>query len=369
MKFVCTQSDLNIHLSLVSRAVPSRPSHPVLANVLVVANKATNQVSLTGFDLSIGIKTSFLAEVETPGEITLPARLFSDIVSRLPDGNLILEIDPEHPLTVRVSSLFGHYDVNGLGAEQYPDLPLQQTGDAIAIAAETLSQGLQGTLFAVSGDETKQVLTGGHLKVSDAGIEFAATDGHRLAVVQTIGGETGTGFDVTIPAKALSDLTRMMGSGKVSLHCDQGQAVFQVGDQYLTTRTLEGQYPNYQVLIPKNFSRQVTIERKPLAAALDRIAILADQKNNVVKLTIANEAVTLSSEAPDVGSGKETVPAQVAGDDIEIAFNVKYLQDAIRAIPTTELQLQMNTEKSPVILTPVGALQMTQLVMPVQVRQ
>lgn len=383
MKLVCSQSDLSTHLSLVSRAVPSRPTHPVLANVLLAADAATQRVSLTAFDLSLGIQTSFAAQVESPGEITLPARLLSDIVSRLPgDSEIALEIDPSQPTTARLSSRFGHYEVRGLGAEDFPELPLMQTAEPVKLPAESLVQGVQGSLFAASSDETKQVLTGVHLKVLQDGLEFAATDGHRLAVVETenppedeAGGKPPVAeFAVTVPAKALRDLERMIGTSNagepIALYFDQGQTVFQWGDQYLTTRTLEGQYPNYRQLIPREFSRQVTVERKLLVGALERIAVIADQKNNVVKVTIdsVNQTITLSVEAPDVGSGEEKIPAQVSGDALDIAFNVKYLQDALKALPSTEIQLQCNQATSPAIVTPLGALKMTYLVMPVQIR-
>ncbi|WP_448560480.1 DNA polymerase III subunit beta [Trichothermofontia sp.] len=382
MKLVCSQSDLSTHLSLVSRAVPSRPTHPVLANVLLAADVATQRVSLTAFDLSLGIQTSFAAQVEAPGEITLPARLLGDIVSRLPaESEITLGINSDQPTTARLSSRFGYYEVRGLGAEDFPELPLEQTGEAVPLPAEALLQGLRGSLFAASTDETKQVLTGVHLKVSQDGLEFAATDGHRLAVVETENPQNETGakspvdeFAVTVPAKALRDLERMVETSKVgepiALYFDQGQTVFQWGDQYLTTRTLEGQYPNYRQLIPQQFSRQITVERKLLLGALERIAVLADQKNNVVKVTIdsTNQAITLSVEAPDVGSGEEKIPAQVSGEDLEIAFNVKYLQDALKALPSTEIQLQCNQATSPAIVTPLGALKMTYLVMPVQIR-
>ncbi|UZQ53702.1 DNA polymerase III subunit beta [Trichothermofontia sichuanensis B231] len=383
MKLVCSQSDLSTHLSLVSRAVPTRPTHPVLANVLLAADMATQRVSLTAFDLSLGIQTSFAAQVQAPGEITLPARLLSDIVSRLPgDSEIALAIDPDQPTTARLASRFGHYEVRGLAAADFPELPLMQTAEPVKLAAESLVQGVQGTLFAASSDETKQILTGVHLKVLPDGLEFAATDGHRLAVVETenppedaaVSQPPAAGFAVTVPAKALRDLERMIGTSNtgeaIALYFDQGQTVFQWGDQYLTTRTLDGQYPNYCQLIPREFSTQVTVERKLLAGALDRIAVIAEQKNNVVKVTIdsVNQAIALSVEAPDVGSGEEQIPVQVLGEDLEIAFNVKYLQDALKAISSAAIQLQCNQPNMPAIVTPLGAMKMTYLVMPVQIR-
>jgi len=380
MKLGCSQTDLSFNLSLVSRAVPSRPTgHPILSNVLLTADAGTQRVSLTAFDLSLGIQTSFPAQVETSGAITLPARLLNDIVTKLPSQtHIILEKD-EQEAQVSLISSSGRYQVRGMGAEEYPELPLVQSGEAIQLPALALIEGLRGTLFATSGDETKQVLTGVHLTVRRDGLEFASTDGHRLAVVQTdnTAGESREGaeeFEVTVPARALRDLERLLGSSTeedtIALYFDQGQTVFQWGDQYLTSRTLDGQYPNYRQLIPQQFERQISVERKLFLAALDRISVLADQKNNVVKLHLddQNQEMVLSVEAQDVGSGQEAVPAQITGAALDIAFNVKYLIEGLKAIPTTEVQVQLNTATSPVVLTPLGALKMTYLVMPVQIR-
>lgn len=387
MKLVCTQSDLNSNLSLVSRAVPSRPTHPVLGNVLVTADTATQQVRLTAFDLSLGIQTSFAATVETGGEITIPAKLLNDIVSRLPDGEITLEdLATETPegdsVLVTLTSASGRYQMRGMSAEEFPELPQIKEGLAIQLSAAALTEGLGGSLFATSSDETKQVLTGVHLTMQQDSVEFAATDGHRLAVVQTTNQKTeeetetddAAPLEFTLPARALRELERMVGmrqsSEAVSLQFEQGQIVFQGGEHRLTSRTLEGQYPAYRQLIPKQFQRQITIDRRQLLSAVERIAVLADQKNNIVKFSIDsdNQELSLSVEAQDVGSGRESMPVQVSGESLDIAFNVKYLIDGLKALSTSEIQMQMNTADSPVILTPLGGLKMTYLIMPVQIR-
>ncbi len=397
MKLVCAQSALSTNLSLVSRAVPSRPTHPVLANVLLTADAQTQQVSLTAFDLSLGIRTSFPAEVETGGEITLPAKLLNDIISRLPEGEITLDGEAEETVGVIITSTSGRYQVRGMGVEEFPELPVIEKGEAVYLPAVAIIEGLRGSLFASSADETKQVLTGVHLKVQpvsapdqdfDCSLEFAATDGHRLAVVQfqsligimpaasaqKLSPTLASQLEVTVPAKALRELERMLGirqsTEPLALHFDQGQVIFEWADQRLTSRTLEGQYPAYRQLIPLKFERQITLERRQLLSALERIAVLADQKNNIVKFSIdtVNQEIALSVEAQDVGSGRESIKAQISGDIIEVAFNVKYLMEGIKALPTSEIQMQLNTALSPVILTPLGSLKMTYLIMPVQIR-
>lgn len=387
MKLVCTQSNLSTHLSLTSRAVPSRPTHPVLANVLLQADAETNQVSLTAFDLSLGIRTSFSAEVVQSGAIAVPAKLLNDIVSRLPEGEITLDDEssatdnlPDYNgLIVTLTPKSGRYQVRAMGGEEFPELPVIENTQPMQFSVSTLIEGLRGSLFATSADETKQVLTGVHLTIKQDTLEFAATDGHRLAVVETTNESPDTnsedGLEVTVPARALRELERMLAHSSeseepVALYFDQGQVVFEFGNQRLTSRTLEGQYPAYHLLIPKQFQTELTLERKQFLSSLERIAVLADQKNNLVKVSLNGDAqeITLSVESQDVGSAMETMPAQISGEDIDIAFNIKYLMEGLKALPASSILMQMNTNLTPVIFTPLGGLKMTYLAMPVQLR-
>ncbi|MBD2301671.1 DNA polymerase III subunit beta [Nostoc sp. FACHB-87] len=382
MKLLCSQSDLSTNLSLVSRAVPSRPNHPVLANILLQADVETNQVSLTAFDLSLGIRTSFSAEVWQGGAIAIPAKLLLDITSRLPEGEITLDDEASEASTgegliVTLTPKSGYYQLRAMSAEDFPELPIIEDAEPINLTAAALIEGLRGSLFATSADETKQVLTGVHLSVKQDTLEFGATDGHRLAVVETTNERPlgGSGeLEVTVPSKALRELERMLAhhaaDDAIALYLDQGQVIFEWQHQRLTSRTLEGQYPAYRQLIPRQFERQVTVDRKQFLSTLERIAVLADQKNNIVKLTIdhAAQELTLSCEAQEMGSGRESIPAEISGEDIEIAFNVKYLMEGLKALPSSEIQMHINQNLTPVIFTPLGGLKMTYLAMPVQMR-
>lgn len=398
MKIICAQSELASNLSLVSRAVPSRPTHPVLANVLLTADAETQRVQLTAFDLSLGIRTSFEAQVEEAGAITLPAKLLNDIVAKLPEGEIIIEDkgiatgqgqsgSEKGALATLTSTSGQYYQVRGIDASDYPEMPTITSGQSINLPTEALIEGLRGTLFAASSDETKQILTGVHVKILKDSLEFASTDGHRLAVVETelpekTSQEENTEensnneeFEVTIPARALKELERIVAALKdsqsLTLNFDESQIVFEINQQCLTSRKLEGQYPNYRQLIPHQFANQVTVERKKLLSALERIAILADQKNHIVKCTFdkATQEFFLSVDAADVGSGRESMSAQISSDEPrEIAFNVRYLMDGLKVFNTSEIQIQLNKATMPVVLKPLGELKMTYLVMPVQLR-
>ncbi len=372
MKFTCSQAELSAALALVGRAVSTRPSHPVLANVLLTADAGTGRLSLTGFDLSLGIQTSIPAAVENSGATTLPAKLFSEIVSRLPAVSPITLSVLKEAEQAEITSLSGSYQVRSMPAADFPDLPLAQAGDPIQIEADALSRGLRATLFASSGDEAKQLLTGVHLGLDDHGLECAATDGHRLAVLELERHGDATSTAITVPARSLRELERLLSSHPsnepLSMYVDRGQIVFICGDQVLTSRSLDGTYPNYRQLIPATFNRAITLDRKGLVAALERVAVVADQHNNVVKLSADSERgeLRITADAQDVGSGSEALSAEISGEPIQIAFNVRYLVDGLKAMAADEVVLQANAPTTPVVLR--GDWGFTYLVMPMQVR-
>lgn len=373
MKFTCTQSDLYHHSSLVSKAVPSRPSHPVLANILLVADVESQEIKLTGFDLSIGISTRLPAEIETGGSITIPAKIFNDIISRL-DGTLAFSLNDDDENVIKIMSLSGHYEVRGMGADEYPELPTVN-GESISLPTDALLKGLRGSIFCASVDETKQVLTGVHIVIEESSIEFAATDGHRLSVVKVEDIECESQMSLTLPAKALKEVEKMIASNKaldsVSIKLDESQALFEIGNQILTCRRLEGQYPVYRQLIPQKFTHNIYADRKTFLSSIERIGVLADERNNIIKCSLnhPDQTIALSCDAKEVGSGEEVVKSQVVGEKLkEIAFNSKYLIDGFKNLQCEEVNIAMTEATSPVLVSPLGSGNQTYLIMPVQLR-
>ena len=400
MKIVCSQSDLKNHLAFVSRAVPSRPEPLVLGNVLLLADETTQRVTLTGFDGSLGIRTSFQADISTNGVITLPAKYFNDIVSRLPEMEITLswgESDSETgDLVAILSSASGKFQLNGMDAAEFPELPLVENEEIIDLPIATMLEGLKGCLFAASTEISKQILTGVHLTASEENhdfLEFAATDSHRLSVLQAsltpdVDEDSESDepitedklvlnlqdFAVTIPARALRELDKMLTDGSetnktVKISYDETQILFKLGDRLLTTMRLTGTYPPYQRLIPASFIRSLVCDRKMLISSLELVAVLA-QKTNIVKFTLdaANSELILSVEAQDIGSATQSLPAEIIGEDVDIAFNIKYLMDGLKALSATDIKMELNEWNQPVIFTPVNGSVMTYLVMPVQIR-
>ncbi len=382
MHLTCSQKELSSHLSVVSRAVANRPTHPILAHVLFVAHAESNQLVLSAFDQTLCLQSRMAATVHTGGMITLPARILGDLVSRLPDALVEIKVN-ELQATLRArweregkkDTLAGPYQIPGLPGEEFPALP-EVTATAMPLAREAFLQGLKGVLFAASSDETKQILTGVHVQIRGDSLEFAATDGHRLAIVATEwAGSAEQPVQATIPARALREVERLLAKYEgetVRLSLASYQADFQLPQgegfqQRLVTRLLDGMYPNYRQLLPKTFARRVVMEREDLLHALERLAVLAGSRN-VVKFSLNLDHVLLTTEGGELGQGQEQIPAEIAGEALDVAFNVRYVLEGLKAMSSTHVQMELNSATAPVIFSPLGESQMTYLVMPIQLR-
>jgi len=384
MEIVCNQNELNNAIQLVSKAVASRPTHPILANILLTADQGTNKISLTGFDLNLGIQTSFDATVKNSGAITIPSKLLSEIVNKLPSETPVNLVVDENSDNILIKSDTGTFNLKGIPSDDYPNLPFVESGTSLNIDPSSFLQALKLTLFASSNDDSKQLLTGVNFTFKQKYLESASTDGHRLAVV-LIGNEENIedkensslnedNFSVTIPTRSLREIEKLLTlrstEKSIKLFYDKGQVVFISSNQIITTRTLEGDYPNYSQLIPDNFSKLFIFNTKKLTDALERIAVLADQQSSVVKIKLdENNLALISADAQDIGSANESIPVSYSGENFDIAFNVRYLLEGLKVISSKNVVLKCNLSTTPAVFVPEDNINsFTYLVMPVQVR-
>ena len=384
MEIVCNQNELNNAIQLVSKAVASRPTHPILANILLTADQGTNKISLTGFDLNLGIQTSFDATVKNSGAITIPSKLLSEIVNKLPSETPVNLVVDENSDNILIKSDTGKFNLKGIPSDDYPNLPFVESGTSLNIDPSSFLQALKLTLFASSNDDSKQLLTGVNFTFKQKYLESASTDGHRLAVV-LIGNEENIedkensslnedNFSVTIPTRSLREIEKLLTlrstEKSIKLFYDKGQVVFISSNQIITTRTLEGDYPNYSQLIPDNFSKLFIFNTKKLTDALERIAVLADQQSSVVKIKLdENNLALISADAQDIGSANESIPVSYSGENFDIAFNVRYLLEGLKVISSENVVLKCNLSTTPAVFVPEDNINsFTYLVMPVQVR-
>ncbi len=382
MEIVCNQIELNNAIQLVSKAVAGKPTHPILANILVTADQVTKKVSLTGFDLNLGIQTSFNASVNKSGAITIPSKLFLEIVNKLPiESPITISVDDSSD-NIFLKSERGSFNLKGIPSDDYPNLPFVENGTSLDIDPASLLKSLKLTIFSASNDESKQLLTGVNFKFKKNFLESAATDGHRLAVVLTSNEKSQDEqidsnedvLSVTIPTRSLREIDKLLTlkttEKSIKLFYDKGQMVLISSNQIITTRTLEGNYPNYSQLIPDSFSKLLKFETKQIIDSLERIAVLADQQSSVVKIKVGNENIALiSADAQDIGNANESLPVVFSGEDFEIAFNVRYLLEGLKVISSQYILLKCNLPTTPAIVVPDDHLSsFTYLVMPVQVR-
>ena len=384
MEIICNQNEFNNAIQLVSKAVASRPTHPILANLLLIADQGTNKISLTGFDLNLGIQTSFEATVKKSGAITIPAKLLSEIVNKLPSETPVsLDVDDDSD-NILIKSDRGSFNLKGIPSDDYPNLPFVESGTSLNIDPSSFLKALKLTIFASSNDDSKQLLTGVNFTFKQKYLESAATDGHRLAVVLidnednfdeneiTLANENN--LSVTIPTRSLREIEKLVGlntsENSIKLFYDKGQVVFIYSNQIITTRTLEGSYPNYSQLVPDNFSKLLIFNTKKLIESLERIAVLADQQSSVVKIKLDdNDIAFISADAQDIGSANESLPVIYDGEKFDIAFNVRYLLEGLKVISSQNVILKCNLPTTPAVIVPEDNINaFTYLVMPVQVR-
>ena len=383
MEIICNQNELNNAIQLVNKAVSSRPTHPILANILLTADQGTNKISLTGFDLNLGIQTSFDGTVKNSGAITIPSKLLSEIVNKLPNETPVsLEVDEDSD-NILIKSDRGSFNLKGIQSDDYPNLPFVEKGTSLNIDPSSFLKALRSSIFASSNDESKQLLTGVNFTFKQNYLESASTDGHRLAVT-LIGNEENIekkdnlllneDLSVTIPTRSLREIEKLISlrssENLIKLFYDKGQVVFISSNQIITTRTLEGKYPNYSQLIPDTFSKILNFDTKKLIDALERIAVLADQQSSVVKIKLdSSNLAAISADAQDIGNAYESIPVSYSGENFDIAFNVRYLLEGLKVIASENVLLKCNIATTPAVFVPEDNLNsFTYLVMPVQVR-
>lgn len=360
MKFSTDRSEFSTALANAARAVASSSRHPILSNVLI---EARGELSITGFNLSIGIRCTCPATVEEAGAVAVPCSLLNDIVSRLTSETIVLALE-ENQLGIVAGT--GRFKLNCMDPDEYPTL-YPPGSDRFSISGESLLNGL-AVLYAASTDEAKGVLNSCNIQALEDSIYFAATDGHRLAMIQF--DSEGALPSVNLPLHAGKALSRMVKpSDVVTIAYSTGECSFEFGGCYVCCRLLNGNYPNYPQLVPKVFEHEVTVDRKLFLSALGRVAVLIEEKKKVVQVTFTQDSLILEVETQDVGFGKESISMQrVRGANTTIAFNSKYIKEAIDSVRSDSVSILCNSPTNPVLINAIGMGQ-TNLLMPVQIRE
>lgn len=354
MLFTCSQEQLNRAVALVGRAVSTRVAMPILSNVLLETKK--DGVKFAATDLDHGIQTTIPAVVKKGGAITLPARLFTEIVSNLPPAQVQIRLDDNgRNLQLQCERIV--YDLVGIPASEFPLMPEADAATVATVDGSLLRTMVRQTGFAVSTDETRVFLTGLYVVLDGEEIRLVATDGGRLALrTARLSTPASQKVGVIVPAKAMGELVRALGGseGAVEIGVAENQIIFTFPGARLVSRLIPGPFPNYQQVIPQGYKQRVTVATEKMLAAVRRVAITARDSANVVRLQATAETMNLASNTPEYGSSEENIPVVAEGETIQTAFNARYLLDCLQVIETEEITLDLTGPLSPGALRPSG---------------
>ena len=366
MKLTTEREDLVSKLSIVSRAVSTRAATQALSGVLLDAGEG--RVTLAATDLDLGLETSLDAEVEQGGAVLLPGRLFAEVSRSLPEAAVEIELrEAERDVEIRSGGSSFHLRV--LPVEDFPKLPQPQEQGSLKIPAPALEASIELVARAASKDDMRPVLTGVFVTAGGKEMTMVATDSSRLAVKRTdLEAELSGELEANIPARALRELGRVLsseGAGEASISLLPNQAVFLAGSILLSTRLIDGQFPNFRQLLPESYEHDVRLPRSEFLDVTRRVSQLA-QRNAPLRLSFEAGELTVAAETPDVGDARETMPAAFEGESLEIGFNPEFLREGIESVQGEEILLRLISPLRPGLLEPVEGDDFRYLVMPIR---
>jgi DNA polymerase-3 subunit beta len=354
MKITCERSYLSQALGVAGRAVSNRNTLPILSNVLLETED--DRVQLTATDLDTAIRCVLPTLVSENGSVAVPAALLNDVVSKLPDAPVTLEAQ-DGKVAVRCGK--SDYTILSLPAEDFPVVPEVKEGVELTLPQATLKDMLRMTTFAASKEETRSILMGVLFEARGNTLTLVATDTHRLAWKQAIlGEEISQPISMIIPAKPLAELERVLKDTideNVHVRFGTSQVQFETDQVTLVSRVLDGQFPNYEKVIPKNAERKIRIDRGQLLDAVRRVYIVAKQNNEKGVWKTKGDLLEMTAESQEVGKAYEEVPINMDGSDLTIAFNTRYLMEVLNIVDSEEVSFELTGSLNPGILRATGS--------------
>ncbi|WP_224369089.1 DNA polymerase III subunit beta [Hyalangium versicolor] len=368
MEFRIATDELKKALYRAQGIVERKTTMPILANVLVNASKSG--VTVTAFDLDIGIVSEHAAEVSKPGSVTINAKYLFDIVQNLPDAQVSLRKLANN--YVDISSGSAHFKIVGMAAEEYPKLPKEDNAPLVQISGNVLLEMIKKTQFAISSDETRYILNGVFFEPQASGkVRMVATDGHRLSLIEReLTGDFKLKGGVIIPRKGLMELKRLLDEApdaECHLGFAENMALFKKPGLAMLARLIDGQFPEYQRVIPKEGEKVVMVPKTSFLESLKRIALLSADKSYAVRIGLEENKLLITANNPDLGEAKDVLAVAYQGGDITIGFNARYLTDVLSVLETDEVSFELGDEHSPGVIHAPGDRSFTAVVMPMRV--
>jgi len=356
MQFVIARGALQKELAFVQGVVERKNTIPVLANILIeLAGEDAIRISRTDLDVTIRCDAD-AEEIKSQGSICVQARKLFDIARLLPDAPVSFRKEENEWVTVECDR--SKFRLPGISKETFPELPGFKS-TPLKLPASVLKLLIDRTIFAITQEEGRYTLSGAKFELDDKAVRMVTTDGHRLAYVSTkesVEVNKSSGLDVLIPRKTLAELTKLTADfdGDISLGSDENHVYFQVGSRLLISRMLSGQFPNYEMVMPKNNDQSATFDTTSLNQAIRRVALMADDRSHAIRFHLSKEQLLISSQNAEEGEARETIETNFAGDDTDIGFNAQYLQDFLNVVGTEKISFEFKDGNSQAQLKPVS---------------
>jgi DNA polymerase III subunit beta len=351
LKTTCSRDDLLRGLGIVSRGVSTRTTVQILAGILLDASDG--KLSLAATDMELSLRTAVEAKIESEGSVVVPGRLLLDIARLLPEAEVSLEHKLEEAV-VEVRCGAASYRLHTYNAEDFPRLLDTQRTELHEVDRETLLETVSRVSRSASRDESRPVLTGVLVHFEPGKLVMAATDSYRLSVKETSLEGSVPELEAIVPARALGELARIAAEGEtIALGVHENQVVFGTGDAWLTTRRIDGQFPNYKQLVPEAFEHEVPLPRDETLEVVRRVSVMA-QRNSPLRLRFADGELTVSAQTQDVGEARESLPVSFTAEPLEIGFNAEFLRDGVESITGETLRLKLISPLRPAVLQGEG---------------
>lgn len=355
MKFKINRDHFSNGLAQVLNVVGSKATMPILSNVLIEADK--DHISLATTNLDLGIRCKIKAEVKEAGAITLPVKRLATIVRELPNIDVSIETTPSHQ--AKITSGGSAFKIMGMGKEEFPPMPEFADEKAVALEQEELATMLKSVSYAQSSDETRYILNGVYFSFKDDKLTLVATDGRRLALTSKDLTSPEAAGSIILPAKTVSELVRLLDKGtKVRLAVSEKRSAFQIGTDkvgenglidniYLFSKVVDGNYPNYNQVVPKETHQRIKLERELFLQCVHRAALVTSEKSNSVKLKLSNNLLEITASSPDFGDAHESMAIEYTGPELQVAFNPQFVMDPLRALNKDQVFFELKDEVSP----------------------
>ena len=372
MKFVANKDDLLNGIRIVERATVLKGLQPVLANVLI-ETIGNNQIKLTATDFDLSIVTFINATIESEGKFTLPAKKLGEILSRLNDELLTMELEGSTATIICKNSKF---DIIGISANEFPKVEEElEEAESLELETQPFIKIIRQVVSAAAGYETNNLLSGVFCQVSKNILEMAATDGNRLArareVVKNSSGNEESPYEMLISSRTLSELSKvaaLVESEEIKISKQGIKVIISLDNTKIITRLMQGQFPKYNQLIPQSFPKEAVINKWDMMSALERVAVMVNEKNSIVKLEFEDNTLKLSGDSPDAGNSQDKISIKYTGEPLVIAFNYKFLLEFLKITEAEEIKIHLNSPLAATVLTPCSDEDYIYLVMPVQLR-